>query len=186
MNIFWRQTIEKSCSKFFSGTSGISYCSKTCSSRPGLSIAPTPDRFGHVQAMKDITEKRWIPDAPEALLKKKRTFGQHIYPQAWYIKILRIFQYARRAASRCPCRGIRVLIWKKFSIQVEKILNWSFQRSEASKALKSRLCSFCELPAWWKTSQGALLIKTESFQRYETSKVVKRGLWLVFHQAGSS
>ena len=56
--------------EIFSGTSGISYCSKTCSSRPGLSIAPTPDRFGHVQAMKDITEKRWIPDAPEALLKK--------------------------------------------------------------------------------------------------------------------
>ena len=32
----------------FSGVSGISYCSNTCSDRSGLSSAPTYDRFGHV------------------------------------------------------------------------------------------------------------------------------------------
>ena len=67
MNIFWLQTIKKSCSKFFSETS---YCSKTCSSRPGLSIAPTLVRFGHVQTIKD-TIKKWILKAPEAPLKKR-------------------------------------------------------------------------------------------------------------------
>ena len=32
----------------FSGVSGISYCSNTCSDRSGLSSAATYDRFGHV------------------------------------------------------------------------------------------------------------------------------------------
>ena len=74
---------------------------------------------------------------------------------------------------------VKDLFWQKYCL-------FKGLKLQSSKALKSRLCSFCELPAWWKTSQGALLIKTESFQRYETSKAVKRGPWLVFHQAGSS
>ena len=54
---FLTKNFRKVVLEFFSGTSGISYCSKTCSSRPGISIAPTPDRFGHVQAIKDTIEK---------------------------------------------------------------------------------------------------------------------------------
>ena len=64
---FWRQTIKKSCSKFFSGTSGISYCSKTFSNRPGLWIALTPDRFGRVHAIKDTMKKSgwwWLQNPP--------------------------------------------------------------------------------------------------------------------------
>ena len=60
MNIFWRKVVLE----IFSGTSGISYCSKTCSSRPGLSIAPTPDLFGHVQAKEDTIKKRGLPQNP--------------------------------------------------------------------------------------------------------------------------
>ena len=78
-------------------------------------------------------------------------------------------------------------------VQIPKIPPWHKEgRKKRSlfNALKlhnkKKVCSFCELPAWWKTSQGPLLTKTESFQRYETSKAVKRGPWLVFHQAGSS
>ena len=61
--------LSKSRARNFLETSGISYCSKTCSSRPGLSIAPTLVRFGHVQTIKD-TIKKWILKAPEAPLKK--------------------------------------------------------------------------------------------------------------------
>eukprot|EP00493_Phyllostaurus_siculus_P000808 UN00813 len=49
--------IEKSCWIFFSGTSGMLYWSQTCPNRPGLSIAPTPERFGHVHAEKDIIKR---------------------------------------------------------------------------------------------------------------------------------
>ena len=62
----------------------------------------------------------------------------------------------------------------------------SFQRFEVSKALKSRLCSFCELPAWWKTSQGPLFTAFEVSNLWKHSVFVKRGPWLVFHEAGSS
>jgi len=55
----------------FSGTSGISYWSKTCLNRPGLSIAPTPDRFGLLQAIKDDIKKRWITIASELPLQRK-------------------------------------------------------------------------------------------------------------------
>ena len=64
------RTIKKSGLKFFSGTLGISYCSKTCSKRSGLSIAPTPNRFGHVQAKNDTIEKEWITIPPEVPLKE--------------------------------------------------------------------------------------------------------------------
>ena len=45
INIFWRQTIEKSCSKFFSGTSRISYCSKTCSSSQSHQLPTDLDTY---------------------------------------------------------------------------------------------------------------------------------------------
>ena len=35
---------------------------------------------------------------------------------------------------------------------------------------KDKLCSFCELPAWWKTSQTPLLTKIRDFESTETSK----------------
>ena len=43
--------------KKFSGFSGVSYLSKVCSVRSGLSIAPTLDRFGRVQVKNDAIEK---------------------------------------------------------------------------------------------------------------------------------
>ena len=52
----------------------------------------------------------------------------------------------------------------------------SFQRSKSSKAVKRKVCSFCELRAWWKTSQGHLLTKIMSFQRSEASKALKSRL----------
>ena len=52
----------------------------------------------------------------------------------------------------------------------------SFQRSKSSKAVKRKVCSFCELRAWWKTSQGPLLTKIQSFQRSEVSKALKSRL----------
>ena len=36
---------------------------------------------------------------------------------------------------------------------------------------KDKLCSFCELPAWWKTSQTPLLTKIRDFESTETSKI---------------
>ena len=61
--------------EIFSGTSGISHCSNSCSNRPGLSIKPTPDRFEHVQAKIDTIEKQWITIAPDVPLKK----GTYVY-----------------------------------------------------------------------------------------------------------
>ena len=60
MNIFWRQAIEKSSEKIFSRTLYFSDCSKTRPDWSGLSIAPTPDRIGHVEAKNDTIEKSCI------------------------------------------------------------------------------------------------------------------------------
>ena len=45
----------------FSETSGMQRWSKTCSNRSGLSIAPTPDRFGHLH-VKILTMLQKIPE----------------------------------------------------------------------------------------------------------------------------
>ena len=58
----------------FSGSSGISYWSKACSGRSGLSIAPTLDRFGRVQVENDTIEKRWMPVSQFPPLKKNAHF----------------------------------------------------------------------------------------------------------------
>ena len=50
------------------------YWSKTCSNRSGLSIAPTPDRFGHVHGI----EKRWITYPTQHSLRKRTYAGRHI------------------------------------------------------------------------------------------------------------
>ena len=78
MIIFSWPTIEKSFVKFFSGSSGLSYWSKACSIRSGLSIAPTLDRFGRVQVKNDTIEKRWRPVSQFPPLKKKRTAPDRI------------------------------------------------------------------------------------------------------------
>ena len=77
MNIFSWPTIDVSCVKIFSRSSRISYWSKTCSDRSGLSIALTLDRFGVVHVKKDTIEKGWTTIAPIPPLKKKRTGLQH-------------------------------------------------------------------------------------------------------------
>ena len=64
------------------------------------------------------------------------------------IKIQNALSFVLTGGKPVPLQGHPSIDLEKFSMKVEKILNWSFQRSEASKALKSRLCSFCELPAW--------------------------------------
>ena len=70
MTIFWRPIIKKSCVKFL-GASGMSYRPKPCSKQSGLSIAATPNWFGHVQAKNDTIEKEWITIPPELTLKKR-------------------------------------------------------------------------------------------------------------------
>ena len=56
--------------EIFSGASGMSYRSKTCSNQSGLSIAATPNWFGHVQAKNGTIEKRWITYPVQVPLKK--------------------------------------------------------------------------------------------------------------------
>ena len=41
---------------------------------------------------------------------------------------------------------------------------------------KDILCSFCELPAWWKTSQAPLLTKIRDFESTEIS-IIKLEIW---------
>ena len=49
---------------------------------------------------------------------------------------------------------------------------WLTQRQLSEDfSWKDQLCSFCELPAWWKTSQTPLLIKIRDFESNETSKI---------------
>ena len=48
---------------------------------------------------------------------------------------------------------------------------WLTQRQLSEDfSWKDKLCSFCELPAWWKTSQTPLLTKIRDFESIETSK----------------
>ena len=47
----------------------------------------------------------------------------------------------------------------------------SQRQLSADFSCKDKLCSFCELPAWWKTSQTPLLTKTRDFESTETSKI---------------
>ena len=49
---------------------------------------------------------------------------------------------------------------------------WLTQRQLSEDfSWKDKLCSFCELPAWWKTSQTPLLTKIRDFESTETSKI---------------
>ena len=146
MNIFWRQTIEKSCSKFFSGTSGISYCSKTCSNRPGLSIAPTPDRFGHVQAIKDTIKKSGSWWLQNPLLKRTHKCWPTFF--CWKIWHL-IFLY--------PCRTlfyhsyntfydfVKIYLFFEGKILSEKTWKIFFIKNSAKQHLLTK-CKLC----WWK------------------------------------
>ena len=52
--------------------------SKTCSNRSELSIAPTSDRFGHVQAKNDTIDKRWTTIPSLHPLKKHTSVDPHI------------------------------------------------------------------------------------------------------------
>ena len=42
---------------------------------------------------------------------------------------------------------------------------------------KDKLCSFCELPAWWKCTQRPLLTKMRDFENSEASKTWKGKLY---------
>jgi len=67
----------------------------------------------------------------------------------------------------CPLgeKLVKDLFWQKWCL---------FKGLTASKSVKSKLCSFCELRAWSKTSQGSLLTKMLAFQSSEVaSKSVK-------------
>ena len=75
MIIFSWPIIEKSFVTFFSGCSELSYWSKACWVRSGLSIAPTLDRFGRVQVKNDTIEKRWSSVSQFPPLKKRTIVG---------------------------------------------------------------------------------------------------------------
>ena len=45
-----------------------------------------------------------------------------------------------------------------------------------TKPWKSKLCSFCELPAWWKSTQRPLLTKLQDFESSKTLRAWKSKL----------
>ena len=53
-----------------------------------------------------------------------------------------------------------------------KVLLAQRQLSEVFSC-KDKLCSFCELSAWWKSTQTSLLTKMRDFENIETSKTWK-------------
>ena len=53
------------------------------------------------------------------------------------------------------------------------------------KAWKSKLCSFFELPAWWKCTQTPLLTKVKAFESSEASKAWKGKRWSFCKQLAS-
>ena len=61
-----------------------------------------------------------------------------------------------------------------------KVLLAQRQLSEVFSC-KNKLWSFCELPAWWKTSQTPLLTKVRDFERSAASKTWKCKLYSFFH-----
>ena len=60
--------------------------------------------------------------------------------------------------ARCNAAGLKFLTEK--SVSVAEI------NSEMQKASKGKFCSFCELPAWWKSTQ-----------RPQTPKTLKKQIW---------
>ena len=91
MIIFSWLTIEKSFVKFFSGSSGISYWSKACSGRSGLSIAPTLDRFGRVQVKNDTIEKKWRTVSQFLPLKKTHKYWDFVLCRRNFLKKVKCF-----------------------------------------------------------------------------------------------
>ena len=64
---------------FFSEDMGISYCSKACSNRAGLSITQNPSRFGHVQTKKYTIEKQSITITRDVPLKRRTSVQKEIF-----------------------------------------------------------------------------------------------------------
>ena len=48
------------------------------------------------------------------------------------------------------------------------------------KYLKSKLCSFFELPAWWKCTHWPLLTKLEAFESSKLKKLEKQTLFILW------
>ena len=48
------------------------------------------------------------------------------------------------------------------------------------KAWKSKLCSFFELPAWWKCTHWPLLTKLEAFESSKLKKLEKQTLFILW------
>ena len=127
-------TIEKLFVKIFSEASGISYWSKACSGRSGLSIAPPLDRFRRVQVKNDTIEKRWRTVSQFPPLKK-RTCGQHALTENK--NTLKIFLLIQNEPffSNCAfffrgtCTGymIHLFQWFRFS-PVRVRISWEWLR----------------------------------------------------------
>mgnify|MGYP004352877219 CR=1 FL=1 len=66
---------------------------------------------------------------------------------------------------------IKHIFWKKYSR--------GFQSSKISRAWKSKLCTFCKPPVWWKVTQRHLLTKAEDFslKALKVWKTWKSKLW---------
>ena len=77
------------------------------------------------------------------------------------------FTQRLRSASQFSSKMLKNLKEQGFCT---KVLLAQRQLSEVFSC-KDKICSFCELPAWWKTSQTPLLTKIRDFESTETSKI---------------
>ena len=81
-------------------------------------------------------------------------------------KLLHLNLSSMMSAAQFSSKMLKDLKEQRFCRKV-----WLTQRQLSEDfSCKDKLCSFCELPAWWKTSQTPLLTKIRDFESTETSK----------------
>ena len=93
---FFTTIDQKAAQEIFSGTSHVSYWSKTWRVWSGLSIAQILYRFTRVEATNDANEERSNPVSRSVPLKKKRTFLRGKIAKGGFDKILIFSSNIRR------------------------------------------------------------------------------------------
>ena len=74
-----------------------------------------------------------------------------VFPKLWSFKGCKKANFVHFVSCPIGENLLKDLFWQKLYL---------FKALKLQKLLKSKLCSICELPAWWKTTQGPLLTKT--------------------------
>ena len=89
-------------------------------------------------------------------------FLQHLPTKPLHLNLSSVMQ-----AAQFSSKMLKDLKEQRFCRKV-----WLTQKQLSEDfSCKDKLCSFCELPAWWKTSQTPLLTKIRDFESTETSKI---------------